>query len=79
MWTNDSDTASFVTQMYKLLLFSAIATVSHKPERVTTDMQAAYPRAIRHVLVRPYCIGPIRTFTTVSNKTIPSPIMTEPG
>ncbi len=36
----------------KAFFKQAIATVGHKPERVTTDKHAAYPRAIRRVLGR---------------------------
>jgi putative transposase len=36
----------------KAFFQQALATVGHKPERVTTDKHAAYPRAIRRVLGR---------------------------
>jgi putative transposase len=36
----------------KAFFKQAVGTVGHKPERVTTDKHAAYPRAIRHILGR---------------------------
>jgi len=36
----------------KAFFKQAVVTVGHKPERVTTDKHAAYPRAIRRVLGR---------------------------
>ncbi len=36
----------------KAFFKQAITIVGHKPERVTTDKHAAYPRAIRHILGR---------------------------
>jgi putative transposase len=36
----------------KAFFKQAVATVGHKPERVTTDKHAAYPRAIRRILGR---------------------------
>src|SRR5579859_2288311 len=36
----------------KAFFKQAVASIGHKPERVTTDKQAAYPRAIRRVLGR---------------------------
>ena len=36
----------------KAFFKQAVETVGHKPERVTTDKHAAYPRAIRHTLGR---------------------------
>ena len=36
----------------KAFFKQALATVGHKPERVTTDKHAAYPRAIRRILGR---------------------------